>query len=92
MDSGALVSDDHHRAGQGAAAGADCSRLSVRRISRTIPQADAMKDAAVRIDFVLEIDVPDDAIVERMAAACIRARAAATTSSSIRRKSPDAMT
>jgi len=33
---------------------------------RTIPQADAMKDAAVPIDFVLEIAVPDAAIVERM--------------------------
>jgi adenylate kinase len=34
---------------------------------RTIPQADAMKDAGVAIDYVLEIDVPDAAIVERMA-------------------------
>jgi adenylate kinase len=33
---------------------------------RTIPQADAMKDAGVPIDFVLEIDVPDSEIVERM--------------------------
>jgi len=33
---------------------------------RTIPQADAMKDAGVRLDYVLEIDVPFDAIVERM--------------------------
>jgi adenylate kinase len=33
---------------------------------RTIPQAEAMKDAGVRIDFVLEIDVPDREIVERM--------------------------
>jgi adenylate kinase len=33
---------------------------------RTIPQADAMKDAGVAIDFVLEIDVPDSEIVERM--------------------------
>jgi len=34
---------------------------------RTIPQADAMKDAGVAIDYVLEIDVPDSDIVERMA-------------------------
>ena len=34
---------------------------------RTIPQADAMKDAGVALDFVLEIDVPDSDIVERMA-------------------------
>jgi adenylate kinase len=33
---------------------------------RTIPQADAMKNAKVDIDFVVEIDVPDSAIVERM--------------------------
>jgi len=33
---------------------------------RTIPQADAMKDAGVAIDYVLEIDVPDAAIIERM--------------------------
>ena len=33
---------------------------------RTIPQAQAMKDAAVPIDFVLEIDVPFDAIIDRM--------------------------
>ena len=33
---------------------------------RTIPQATAMRDAGVGIDYVLEIDVPDGAIVERM--------------------------
>ncbi len=33
---------------------------------RTIPQADAMKNAGVMIDYVVEIDVPDSAIVERM--------------------------
>ena len=33
---------------------------------RTLPQADAMKDAGVAIDFVLEIDVPDSEIVGRM--------------------------
>ena len=33
---------------------------------RTIPQADAMKNAGVDIDYVVEIDVPDSAIVERM--------------------------
>jgi adenylate kinase len=33
---------------------------------RTIPQADAMKTAGVKLDYVLEIDVPIDAIVERM--------------------------
>jgi adenylate kinase len=33
---------------------------------RTIPQADAMKEAGVAIDAVVEIDVPDDEIVKRM--------------------------
>ena len=33
---------------------------------RTIPQADAMKDAGVPLDVVLEIDVPDAEIIERM--------------------------
>jgi adenylate kinase len=33
---------------------------------RTIPQAEALKKAAVPIDYVLEIDVPDDEIIDRM--------------------------
>jgi adenylate kinase len=33
---------------------------------RTIPQAEAMKSAGVQLDYVLEIDVPFEAIVERM--------------------------
>ena len=33
---------------------------------RTIPQADALKDAGIDVDYVIEIDVPDAAIVERM--------------------------
>ncbi|GHA68323.1 adenylate kinase [Formosimonas limnophila] len=33
---------------------------------RTIPQADALKDAAVSIGFVLEIDVPAEEIVTRI--------------------------
>ena len=33
---------------------------------RTIPQADAMKAAGVKLDYVVEIDVPFDAIIERM--------------------------
>src|SRR5206468_11728402 len=33
---------------------------------RTIPQADALRDSGVALDYVLEIDVPDAAIVERM--------------------------
>jgi len=33
---------------------------------RTLPQANAVRDAGVTIDYVLEIDVPDAAIIERM--------------------------
>ena len=33
---------------------------------RTIPQADAMRAAGVKLDYVLEIDVPFDAIIDRM--------------------------
>jgi adenylate kinase len=68
MDSGALVSDDiiiglvKDRLRE-----PDCANgYLFDGFPRTIPQADAMKDAGVRIDYVLEIDVPDAAIVERM--------------------------
>ena len=33
---------------------------------RTVPQADALKEAGVAIDAVIEIDVPDSEIVKRM--------------------------
>jgi adenylate kinase len=33
---------------------------------RTIPQADAMKEAGVAIDAVVDIDVPDEEIIKRM--------------------------
>jgi adenylate kinase len=33
---------------------------------RTIPQAEAMKNAGVAIDYVVEIDVPDEEIILRM--------------------------
>ncbi|CAM3197759.1 adenylate kinase [Moritella viscosa] len=33
---------------------------------RTIPQADAMKENGIDVDFVLEFDVPDEEIVKRM--------------------------
>ena len=68
MDSGALVSDDiiiglvKERL-----KAPDCANgYLFDGFPRTIPQADAMKDAGVAIDYVLEIDVPDAAIVERM--------------------------
>jgi adenylate kinase len=68
MDSGALVSDDiiiglvRDRLLQ-----PDCANgYLFDGFPRTIPQAEAMKTAGVRIDYVLEIAVPDSAIVERM--------------------------
>jgi adenylate kinase len=68
MDSGGLVSDDiiiglvQDRLKE-----PDCANgYLFDGFPRTIPQADAMKDAGVAIDYVLEIDVPDEAIIERM--------------------------
>ena len=68
MDSGGLVSDDiiiglvKERIAQ-----SDCANgFLFDGFPRTIPQADAMKTAGVKLDVVLEIDVPDQAIIERM--------------------------
>lgn len=68
MDSGALVSDDiiinlvKERLTQN-----DCAKgYLFDGFPRTIPQAQAMKDADVRLDVVLEIAVPDQDIIERM--------------------------
>ena len=68
MDSGALVSDEliinlvKERIAQ-----PDCATgFLFDGFPRTIPQADAMKAAGVKLDYVLEIDVPFDAIIERM--------------------------
>jgi len=45
----------------------DCARgYLFDGFPRTIPQAEAMKKAGVAIDYVLEIDVPDEEIVLRM--------------------------
>jgi len=33
---------------------------------RTLPQADALKEAGIDLDFVVEIDVPEQDIIERM--------------------------
>jgi adenylate kinase len=68
MDSGGLVSDDiiiglvKDRLGQPDCAGG----YLFDGFPRTIPQADAMRDAQVALDYVLEIDVPDTDIIERM--------------------------
>jgi adenylate kinase len=68
MDTGGLVSDDiiiglvRDRLAQ-----PDCSNgYLFDGFPRTIPQAEALKAAGVVIDYVLEIDVPDEAIIERM--------------------------
>jgi len=68
MDSGGLVSDDiiiglvKDRLKE-----PDCANgYLFDGFPRTVPQADAMKEAGVAIDYVLEIDVPDQAIIERM--------------------------
>jgi adenylate kinase len=68
MDSGALVSDEiiiglvQERIAQ-----PDCARgFLFDGFPRTIPQADAMKAAGVKLDYVLEIDVPFQYIIERM--------------------------
>jgi len=68
MDSGALVSDEIIIAlVKQRIALPDCANgFLFDGFPRTIAQADAMKQAGVRLDAVLEIDVPDSAIVERM--------------------------
>ncbi|MFO1379872.1 MAG: adenylate kinase [Chitinivorax sp.] len=68
MDAGGLVRDDiiiglvKERITQ-----ADCNNgFLFDGFPRTIPQAEAMRDAGVTLDFVVEIDVPDANIVDRM--------------------------
>jgi len=68
MESGGLVSDDiiiglvKERIQQ-----PDCANgFLFDGFPRTIPQADAMKEAGVKLDYVLEIDVPDADIIERV--------------------------
>jgi adenylate kinase len=68
MDAGGLVSDEiiiglvKERITQPDAA----NGFLFDGFPRTLPQADAMKAAGVKLDVVLEIDVPDSAIIERM--------------------------
>jgi len=68
MDAGQLVSDEiiiglvKERIAK-----PDCAKgFLLDGFPRTIPQADAMKDNGVLVDHVIEFDVPDDVIVERM--------------------------
>lgn len=69
MDEGKLVSDEliiglvKERIAQD-----DCKGgFLLDGFPRTIPQADAMKEAGIKVDHVIEFDVPDEVIVERMA-------------------------
>jgi adenylate kinase len=68
MDAGGLVRDDiiiglvKERIAE-----ADCANgFLFDGFPRTIPQAEAMKEAGVNIDYVVEIDVPDENIIDRM--------------------------
>jgi adenylate kinase len=68
MDAGNLISDDiiinlvKERIKE-----ADCAKgFLFDGFPRTIPQAQAMKDAGIKIDYVVEIDVADTEIVQRM--------------------------
>jgi len=68
MDSGSLVSDDiiiglvRERIAQ-----PDCANgFLFDGFPRTIVQGDALKNAGIMLEYVLEIDVPDSAIIERM--------------------------
>jgi adenylate kinase len=68
MDSGALVSDDIIIGlVKARLLEADCQNgYLFDGFPRTTPQAEAMKEAGVTIDYVLEIEVPDSEIIERM--------------------------
>ena len=68
MDEGGLVSDDiimgmvKERIGED-----DCRNgYLFDGFPRTIPQAEAMKEAGIEVDAVVEIDVPDEEIIKRM--------------------------
>ena len=68
MDAGGLVSDEiiinlvKERIKE-----ADCAKgFLFDGFPRTLPQAEAMKQAGVEIDYVVEIDVADEEIIKRM--------------------------
>ncbi len=80
MDSGGLVSDDiiiglvGERLKQ-----PDCaSGYLFDGFPRTIPQAEALRSAGVALDFVLEIAVPAEAIIERMSGRRVHAASGRT--------------
>lgn len=75
MDAGKLVTDElvialvKERIAQ-----SDCANgFLLDGFPRTVPQADAMKAADIDIDYVLEFDVPDAVIIDRMSGRRIHA-------------------
>ncbi len=68
MDAGGLVSDDIIiNLVKERIMDADCDHgFLFDGFPRTIPQAQAMKDAGIPIDYVVEIDVADSEIISRM--------------------------
>lgn len=68
MDAGKLVTDElvialvKERIAQ-----PDCKNdFLLDGFPRTVPQADAMKAAGINVDYVLEFDVPNEVIIDRM--------------------------
>ncbi|OCG07057.1 adenylate kinase [Gilliamella sp. wkB178] len=68
MDAGKLVTDElvialvKERIAQ-----SDCANgFLLDGFPRTVPQADAMKAEGINVDYVLEFDVPDSVIIDRM--------------------------
>ncbi len=75
MDNGKLVTDElvialvKERIVQ-----SDCKNgFLLDGFPRTVPQADAMKEAGIDVDYVLEFDVPDEVIIDRMSGRRIHA-------------------
>ncbi|MFQ1017605.1 adenylate kinase [Gilliamella sp. BG7] len=75
MDAGKLVTDElvialvKERIAQ-----SDCANgFLLDGFPRTVPQADAMKTAGINVDYVLEFDVPDAVIIDRMSGRRIHA-------------------
>ncbi|HET7198729.1 MAG TPA: adenylate kinase [Burkholderiales bacterium] len=68
IDSGQLVSDEIIVAlVRERLAAPDCARgYLFDGFPRTIPQAEALQHAGVPLDYVLEIDVPDEEVIARM--------------------------
>ncbi len=80
MDAGKLVTDEiiiglvKDRIAE-----ADCKNgFLLDGFPRTVPQADALKDAGIEIDAVIEIDVPDSEIVNRIAGRRVHANSGRT--------------